>query len=392
LRRARRAAKIRSHVTAIRTPLRCAAIALVAAACSQGPGPSSTPGPVLPDAFVPDAELLAAAEAEGGSLTTIALPRDWCNYGAIIDAFKAHTGLAVNELAPNSGSSDEIEAIRASEGNPGPAAPDVIDVSLPFGPFAAGQGLLAPYKVRAWDAIPAAHKDPDGAWYGGYFGVTSFEVNTAFVDRTPVDWTDLPAIEYAGQVALPGDPRTSNQAMMAVYAAALGNGGSLDDARPGLDLFRQLADGGNLLPSIATATSSASGETPITIRWTYHSLPSRDATKAADGPVIEVLVPASGRLGQLSVQAISAHAPHPSAARLWMEFLYSDEGQLLWLEGYCHPVRFEELVADDKVPPDLLARLPDVSGALFPSLGQLDAARVLIEGQWDAVVGVDVRQ
>ncbi|HSL97854.1 MAG TPA: ABC transporter substrate-binding protein [Candidatus Deferrimicrobiaceae bacterium] len=379
-------------MTAIRTTLRCAAIALIAAACSQGPGPSSTTGPVLPDAFVPDTELLAAAEAEGGTLTTIALPRDWCNYGALIDAFEAHTGLAVNELAPNSGSSDEIEAIRASEGNPGPAAPDVVDVSLPFGPFAADQGLLAPYKVRAWDAIPASSKDPDGRWHGGYFGVTSFEVNTAFVDRPPTDWPDLLASEYANQLALPGDPRHSNQAMMAVYAASLGNGGSLDDARPGLDLFRQLAESGNLLPTIATATSSASGETPITIRWTHHSLPSRDATAAAEGPRIEIVVPASGPLGQLSVQAISAHAPHPSAAKLWMEFLYSDEGQLLWLEGYCHPVRFEHLVAEDKIPAGLLARLPDVSGVRFPTLAQLDAARELIEGQWDAVVGVDIRQ
>ena len=341
---------------------------------------------------MPDGELLAAAEAEGGTLTTIALPRDWCNYGGLIDTFKERTGLAVNELAPNSAPGDEIAAIRASEGNPGPQAPDVVDVSLPFGPFAAEQGLLARYKVRNWDAIPSGQKDPDGAWYGGYFGVTSFEVNTAFVDSPPTDWPELLDGAFAGQVALPGDPRTSNQAMLAVYAAALANGGSLDDARPGLDLFRQLHDRGNLQATIATATSSASGETPVTIRWTYYALPSRDATAAAEGPEIEVVVPASGRLAQLSVQAISACAPHPNAAKLWLDFLYSDEGQLLWLDGYCHPVRFEEMLANERIPPDLLVRLPEVAGVQFPSLAQLEAARDLVGGQWDAIVGVDIHQ
>lgn len=379
-------------MTTIRLTLRCAAVVLVAAACGQPPGPSPSPTPVTVRSFEPDADLLASAEAEGGSLTAMALPRDWCNYGALIDTFEDRTGLAVNELAPNSGPGDEIEAIRASEGNPGPQAPDVVDMSLPFGPFAAGQGLLAPYKVRAWDSIPANLKDPDGAWYGGYFGVTSFEVNSAFVDTPPADWSDLLDGAYRGQVALPGDPRTSNQAMLAVYAAALANGGSLDDARPGLELFRDLNDRGNLKATIATATSSASGETPITIRWTYYALPSRDATAAAGGPMIEVIVPPTGRLAQLSVQAISAFAPHPSAARLWMEFLYSDEGQILWLEGYCHPVRFDGLAGAERVPAELLDRLPDVAGASFPSLTQLEAARDLIGGQWDAIVGVDIRQ
>ena len=35
----------------------------------------------------PSAELIAAAEGEG-QLTTIALPHDWCGYGAVIDSFK----------------------------------------------------------------------------------------------------------------------------------------------------------------------------------------------------------------------------------------------------------------------------------------------------------------
>ena len=61
-----------------------------------------------------------------------------------------------------------------------------------------------------------------------------------------------------------------------------------------------------------------------------------------------------------------------------MEYLYSDEGQLLWLKGYCNPIRYEDLVARSVVPADLAAKLPDSTGAVFPTPAQLDAATKLI--------------
>ena len=85
------------------------------------------------------ADLVAAAQAEG-TLSTIALPHDWCNYGEMIDAFKAKYGIEVNELDPNAGSGDELEAIRANKDNKGPQAPDVIDVGFAFGPQAQDRG------------------------------------------------------------------------------------------------------------------------------------------------------------------------------------------------------------------------------------------------------------
>ena len=185
-------------------------------------------------------------------------------------------------------------------------------------------------------------------------------------------------------VALAGDPRTSNQAIQAVYAAALANGGSLDDAAPGLAFFKQLERGRQPQGRQRRVRPIASGETPITIRWTYNALANRDATAASGGPKIEVVVPKSGRFGGVYVQAISAYAPHPNAAKLWMEFLYSDEGQNLWLKGYCHPIRYTDLVANNKVPADQLAKLPDVTGAVFPTLDQLEKANKLITSSWDA--------
>src|SRR5215471_15566689 len=121
------------------------------------------------------AQLVAAAKQEG-QVTVIALPHDWCGYGDVISGFKQKYGLKVNELNPDAGSGDEIEAIKANKGNTGPQAPDVIDVGLGFGPSAMKDGLIQPYKVSTWASIPDTAKDADGYWYGDYHGVLTFEV------------------------------------------------------------------------------------------------------------------------------------------------------------------------------------------------------------------------
>ena len=61
-----------------------------------------------------------------------------------------------------------------------------------------------------------------------------------------------------------------------------------------------------------------------------------------------------------------------------MEHLYSDEGQLIWLKGYCNPIRYDDLVARKVVPADLAAKLPDSTGAVLPTLAQIEAATTAI--------------
>ena len=332
--------------------------------------------------------LVAAAQAEG-TLSVIALPRDWCNYGEVIDSFKEKYGLEVNELNPDAGSGDEIEAIKANQDNTGPQAPDVIDVGFSFGESAKAEGLIQPYMVSTWDSIPDDAKDAEGYWYGDYYGVLSFMVNTDVISEVPQDWGDLLSADYVNSIGVSGDPRTSNQAIQTVFASTLANGGSLDDAQPGLDFFAELNAAGNLVPVIANQALVAKGETPIRITWDYLALAGRDEL---DGnPPIEVVIPATGRFAGVYVQAISAYAPHPNAAKLWMEHLYSDEGQIMWLKGYCHPIREQDLRDRDVIPADLLEKLPSVEGAVFPSADQLDAAKTLITENWDSVVGADIQ-
>jgi putative spermidine/putrescine transport system substrate-binding protein len=337
-----------------------------------------------------DSDLVTAAKAEG-TLTVIALPHDWCNYGEAITAFSAKYGITVNELNPDAGSADEIEAIKANKDNTGPQAPDVIDVGYGFGPQLISEGLVQPYKVSTWDSIPADSKDPDGYWYGDYYGVLAFEVNSDVVTNVPADWADLLKPEYAGQFALSGDPRASAQAQMSVYAAALYNGGSLDDVQAGLDFFKQINDAGNFVPVIAKQATVAKGETPIILRWDYSALSDKDTL--AGNPNIAVVYPASGTIAGIYIQAISAYAPHPNAAKLWMEFLYSDEGQNIWLKGYCHPIRYADMKDKGTLDTEAAAKLPTFDGPVaFPTIDQINAAKLVIADQWMSVVGADVKE
>ncbi len=337
--------------------------------------------------------LVAAAKGEG-QLTVIALPHDWCGYGTLIDDFKKKYGLKVNELNPDAGSGDEVEAIKANKGNKGPQAPDVIDVGLSFGPSAKKEELLQPYKVATWSTIPDSQKDADGYWYGDYYGVLSFEVNADIVKKVPADWPDLLAADYKNMVALAGDPRVANQAIQGVFAAGLsaGKGDVAKAGDAGLKFFAELNKNGNFVPVIGKAAPLAQGATPIIVRWDYNALADRDTLKG--NPKVEVVVPKTGVVAGVYVQAISAFAPHPNAAKLWMEYLYSDEGQLGWLKGYCHPIRFQDLVGSKKVPADVLAKLPSPAAyaqAVFPTLEQQGQSKGVITTQWDAVVGANVK-
>lgn len=340
------------------------------------------------------ADLEAAAKAEG-ALTTVALPHDWCGYGAVIDGFKAkYPGITVNELNPDAGSADELEAIRANKGNTGPQAPDVIDVGLAFGPQAKDEGLTMPYKVSTWNEIPDSVKDADGHWYGDYYGVMSFMVNKDLVADAPADWADLQKPEYKASVALAGDPRASNQAILGVLAAGLAAGGKAgaESGAKGLGYFSDLNKSGNFVPVIGKAGTLAQGATPIVVMWDYNALAARDAL--GGNPPVDVVVPKSGVLAGVYVQAISAYAPHPNAAKLWMEYLYSDEGQNLWLKGYCHPARFNAMSAAGKIPADLLAALPPAAAyeaAYFPTLEEQAANKEAVTSKWDAVVGANVQ-
>ncbi|SDY90111.1 putative spermidine/putrescine transport system substrate-binding protein [Amycolatopsis xylanica] len=328
-------------------------------------------------------KLIEAAKKEG-ELNVIALPHDWANYGEILEAFKKKYGLKVTEANPEGSSQDEISAVKQLKGQE--RAPDVLDLGGAFALSAAKDGLLAPYKVATFADVPDAQKDPEGNWVNDYGGFISIGYDAAKVPNPPKSFADLRKPEYQGKVALNGDPTKAGAAFAGVYAAALANGGSFTDIKPGIQFFADLKKSGNFIPVQASAATVESGQTPITIDWDY--LQAGYAKKLQGKIDWKVAIPADGIYSNFYCQAISKTAPHPAAARLWQEFLYSDEGQNLFLKGLSRPVRLGKLTAAGTADSAALAALPEVKGEVkFPTNDQIDAAKKVIADEWAKALG-----
>ena len=329
-------------------------------------------------------EFVKEAKKEG-RLNVIALPPNWANYGEIISTFSRKYGIPITSADPDASSAAENTAVRSLKGDP--RAPDVLDVSPTFAIAGANEGLYAKYFTTNFKKVPRAMKDGRGFWVGDYWGVVSFGVNTAVVSTVPRSWKDLLKPEYRTKVALNGSPLTSGSAVAGVFSAAIANGGGLNNIIPGIDFFAQLKQAGNFIPVQATPQTIASGQTPITIDWDYLNIAYKKEFPAAK---IQTVIPSDAVYGAHYCQAINATAPHPWAARLWQEFLYSDQGQLLWLKGYSHPALFTDMVARKVVPKALIAALPAASAyskVKFASVGQVNRARAAITTEWPKKVG-----
>jgi putative spermidine/putrescine transport system substrate-binding protein len=324
-------------------------------------------------------KLVEAAKKEG-ALNIIAVPRDWANYGAIIDGFTAKYGIKINSDNPDGSSADEINAVKNTKGQD--RAPDVLDVGLSFALSKANQQLFAPYKVATWDDIPATQKDADGKWFNDYGGYISIGCDSAKISKCPASFADLKNPAYKGKVALNGDPTKANAAFSAVFAAALANGGSFDNIKPGITFFGDLKKSGNFTPVEAKPSTVESGETPIVLDWDY--LNAGYVTEfAKKGIKWTTAVPSDASYANYYAQAISAFAPHPAAARLWEEYLYSDEGQNLWLKGFARPVRLQAMTTKNTADATAVKALPAVSGdPKFPSDDQVTAAKKAVTEGW----------
>ena len=345
---------------------------------------SVTRRPPLRGSGVKFAELVRQAKREG-TLNTIALPPDWANYGEIMSTFRRRYGLRMTNDNPNGSSAEENQAVRSLKGDR--RAPDVLDVNPGFAIAGAAEGLYARYYNRYFGSVPRAMKDGRGLWVGDYWGVISFGTNRNVVSNAPRTWNDLLKPEYRNRVALNGSPLTSGSAVAGVFSAALANGGSLNNISPGIDFFARLKQAGNFVPVNATPQTIASGQTPVVIDWDYLNLGYAKEFPAAR---IQTTIPSTGVYGAHYCQAISNWAPHPWAARLWQEFLYSDAGQLLWLKGYSHPARFTDMVRRKVIPRALITALPAAaiySRVRFASPTQNTRARTTINAEWPSKVG-----
>jgi len=374
----------------VRTPYRLglagvAAVSLLAAGCSTNAS-SSSGGYNWSNATSAASgggmsALIKAAKSEG-TLNVIALPNDWANYGTIIKDFTAKYGIKVNSIDPSDSSAQEVTQIQQKKGTS--LAADVLDIGNSVA--TASTALFAPYKVAEWADIPDGLKQPDGLYYADYGGYMSVGYDSAKFG-TITSLNQLLGSKFKNAVALNGNPTEANAALNGVLMASLAEGGSVSDIGPGVSFFGKLKKAGNFNPVQATQSTIKTGATPVVFNWDYLNTAAAVGQPASTW---KVFIPANATLGGFYDQAINKNAPHPAAARLWEEFLYSQAGvggQNLWLQGGARPAEQQAMTTAGTIDQTAAAALPPVTGTpVFPTEAQATAAATYLAANWAKAV------
>lgn len=326
-------------------------------------------------------QLIADAKAEG-SLNTIGLYDDWANYGGLLKAFSAKYGIKVGDDTSTGSSQDQINAVVNRQGQD--SALDYLDTGMSFAADADSKGLLAHYSPESASDVSSEFRSSDGTWINHLGGTVAIGCDASRVDACPATFAGLLNPRYAKKIALPGNPVTGESGFMGVLAASLANGGSFSDIKPGVDFFAKLKAAGNFLPVEANAGTIETGETPIVINWDYLLKPIATSLHSKAGIDLKIALPTDGVVSSFYAASINADAPHPAAARLFTEFLFSDEGQNLLLQGYVRPVRLPAMVKAGTADQAALAELPGGADApvRMPTLEQRKSLQDALRGSW----------
>lgn len=330
-------------------------------------------------------QLIEDAQAEG-TFNAMGLYDDWANYGGLLEAFSETYDIEINNDQSTGSSQDLINAVVNREGQ-GDSL-DYLDTGISFADEADEDGLLAEYSPETYDDIPEEFRSESGTWINHLGGTMAIGCDTSRVDDCPESFADLLDDQYSGMVAIPGDPTTGESGFMVVHAAAEANGGSFDDVEPGIEFFNELSAMGNFVPVEANAGTIETGETPIVINWDYLLQPIADDLEADTGAVLDIHLPEDGQVSSFYAASINDDAPHPAVARLFYEFLFSDEGQNLLLEGYVTPVRLDAMIEAESVNQEALDALPGEDGieAPQPTLEQREANQEVVESLWTEAI------
>lgn len=335
--------------------------------------------------------LLSKARREG-KLNLIAIPGgEGSVYRYLLDGFTAYSKIEPTLMLPSGSSSMEMQAVEDGKGKP--TQPDIVDIGVSFALDAAKAGQLVAYRPGGWDDVPSTAKDVGGRWFSSYYGLVSIITNTKVATRTPKTFADLKELPGEGWVAMSGDPRTvgakglsSAEAFGTVWAAALANGGSLDDIGPGITYFADLAKAGIFNPkTLAIPETIASGGSVISLMLSYEVGRARAQIKDASAVDLNVSIPADGLFPNFYVQGAVSGSPNPNAAKLWLEYLLSDEGALAFMKGGAVSTRFPNMYKRGAIPKAILDGLPDpahLAKVEIPEQTQIAAAQSVVNERW----------
>ena len=178
-------------------------------------------------------------------------------------------------------------------------------------------GRLQAYPQAKVDGLDAGTYDADRTYFGSKLITTGIAVNTGAKSR-PASWADLAKPEYKGQIAMPSPLYSGAAAIM------LGTMTSRPDL--GWTYFEKLkaADAVAVRGNGAVVTAVANGEKAYGVLVDFMAFNAK-----AKGSPIDFVFPAEGLPAVTEPVAILKTTQNPAAARAFVDFILSDEGQRL---------------------------------------------------------------
>lgn len=279
-------------------------------------------------------EITENAKAEG-HVESVGMPDEWADWGSLWQAMNDTYAIAHNDT--DMSSSEELQMFK-TEGENG--TKDMGDVGYGFAGQAVSEDLVQGYKTSYWDNVPDWAKGEDGKWMVAYTGVTTFLVNTDQVDKVPTSWQDIREGDY--KVAL--GPLTGGNAQGAFIASAYAFGGDMNNLEPAFEFWTEMAEAGRVNTLDITQANFESGEIAVGVVWSFQGIPY---SKNIDQYNMTAVVPSDGSLQNGYASVINKYAPHPNAAALTREVMFSDEGQTYLALAGAIPTREDFEIAEE---------------------------------------------
>ena len=246
--------------------------------------------------------------------------------GVIADAFTEKTGVAVEFINLKGELADRV---RTEKENP--------QADIMFGGDAATYMILDnegcfEATEPSWGAdIDAAYKADNGNWYGTYLTpmVLFYNTNLLTAETAPADWSDLANEEYANMIVTRDSLSSS---MGSTVASLIQYYTETENEDAAWDYIGALSANTKNYYNSGSMMFQAVGkdEAGISMAVINDVFTNRDTNAMP----IEIVVPESGAIVITDCVAAIKDAPHANAAAAFMEFIGSEECQLMTATDY----------------------------------------------------------
>ena len=336
------------------------------AAAGQLSGPALYPG---------EQELYEKALEEGMVVSFDTGPT-WANWGNLFKAFeKRYEGVSIvyNDI----GSGATVVALDKSRRRP------QADTAYYFAQSAVdakAKGVVESWAPTNFDKLPAAFQDADKQWFICHQLVVAFLVNKQLVQEIPTSWEDLLKPEYKNSIVYL-DPRSTGQGQVLTFAAAYGNGGSVEDPLPGVEYLAKLHTLGNIQRVEGTTPYAKfiKGEIPVWIAYEGDGLKAKITDGMGDDCI--VVIPKEATVSAPYAMSLVKNGPNPNAGKLWLNFVMSSAGQELFVNGFVRPS-----VPDVEIPAEMKQHMPDAPQMVPLDILKSSKVKSVIDENWTRLV------